>query len=150
MSDFAVSLNWARKTIDFSPKTYDRTHTVRMSGGFTYQASAAPEFNGKADLANPEETLLAALASCHMLTFLAIAANSKFVVDSYDDTAVAKLEKNAQGKLCIHSVLLEPKVSFSGAKVPNADELARLHAKAHANCIIANSISANVLVHPKP
>ena len=150
MSDFITSLKWARNNSDFLPKTYDRTHTVRMSGGFTYQASAAPEFNGKADLANPEETLLAALASCHMLTFLAIAANSKFVVDSYDDTAVAKLEKNTNGTLCIQRILLQPKVSFSGSKLPNAEELAHLHDKAHANCIIANSISATVLVQPMP
>lgn len=150
MSDFAVSLKWARTTADFSPKEYDRTHTVRMSGGFAYRASAAPEFNGKAELANPEETLLAALASCHMLTFLAIAANSKLVVDSYEDTVAAKLEKNAKGKMCIQSVLLQPKVSFSGGKLPNAEELAHLHEKAHANCIIANSISATVLVQPKP
>lgn len=150
MSDFAVSLDWSRATADFSPKTYDRTHTLRMSGGFTYQGSAAPDFNGKAELANPEETLLAALASCHMLTFLAIAANSKLVVDSYEDTAVAKLEKNEKGKLCIKNVLLQPKVSFSGAKTPNAEELMHLHEKAHANCIIANSVAATVLVQPKP
>jgi len=121
-----------------------------MSGGFAYQASAAPDFNGKAELANPEETLLAALASCHMLTFLAIAANSKLVVDAYEDTATAKLEKNAKGKLCIQSVLLQPRVSFGGGKIPTAEELTHLHEKAHANCIIANSITAAVLVQSKP
>ncbi len=149
MSEFMASLSWARATPDFLPKTYDRTHTIKLSGGFTYQASAAPDFNGKPGLANPEDMLLAALASCHMLTFLAIAANSKIVVDSYQDTAVARLEKNAKGKLCIQSMLLQPQITFGGDKAPNAEELKQLHEKAHANCIIANSIAASVQVEPK-
>jgi len=149
MSDFKVNLSWVRSTPDFAPKTYDRTHEIRFSGGFTYQASAAPEFNGNPELANPEETLLAALVSCHMLTVLAIAANSKLIIDSYEDTAVAEIQKNANGKLCIQSVRLQPKIKFGGEKVPAAEELKRLHEKAHTNCIIANSITASVLIEPK-
>lgn len=149
MSDFTVTLNWTRTTADFAPKTYDRTHTLRMSGGFTYQGTAAPEFNGRPELCNPEETLLAALSSCHMLTFLAIAANSRIIVDSYEDTAIAKIEKNESGKLCIKSVLLQPQIVFGGDKVPVGEELKRLHDKAHANCIIANSILAAVSIDSK-
>lgn len=91
-------------------------HTIRLSGGFTYQACAAPEFSGRPELANPEETLLAALASCHMLTFLAIAANSKLVIDSYQDEAAAKVEKNAKGKLCVQSVLLRQRSPLAATK----------------------------------
>ena len=150
MASFKAAVTWVRKTADFAPKTYDRTHTIKMSGGSDYQASAAPDFNGNAALPNPEETLLAALVSCHMLTFLAIAANSKLVVDAYEDAAEAQLEKNELGKLCIRRVVLRPKIAFGGSKAPDQDELKRLHEKAHANCIIANSIKAEVLVEATP
>ena len=148
MTDFKVQLSWIRKTPDFDPKTYDRTHTVKLSGGFSYSASAAPDYHGRADLPNPEEGLLAALASCHMLTFLAIAANSKLEVNSYDDTCVAKLERNDKGKMCIKNVLLQPRVTFTDDTTPNLEKLKQLHEKAHANCIVANSITSKVSIEP--
>ena len=138
MSGFKVDVSWTRKTPDFTPPTYDRTHSVTMSGGFSYAASAAPDFQGKADLPNPEESLLAALATCHMLTVLAIAANSKLVVDSYEDTCEATLDKNENRKAFVKTILLRPKITFSGDKMPDLQELKRLHDKAHANCIVAN------------
>lgn len=149
MSGFKVNVSWARKTVDFATKTYDRTHSVTMSGGFSYAASAAPDFQGNADLPNPEESLLAALATCHMLTFLAIAANSKLIVDSYEDTCEATLDKNDSRKSFVKTILLRPKITFSGDKKPDLQELRRLHDKAHANCIVANSIRSEVLVEPR-
>jgi organic hydroperoxide reductase OsmC/OhrA len=81
-----------------------------------------------------------------MLTFLAVAANSKIIVDSYEESAATSLEKNEQGKTCIKNIILRPKVTFSGAKIPDLELLNKLHEKAHANCIVANSIIANVKV----
>ena len=149
MSGFKIKVCWTRKTPDFAPQSYDRTHSVTMSGGFSYVASAAPDFQGKAELPNPEESLLAALATCHMLTFLAIAANSKLVVDSYEDMCEATLEKNENRKFFVKSILLRPKITFGGDKMPDILELKRLHDKAHANCIVANSIKSEVLVEPR-
>ncbi|MGH7291322.1 MAG: OsmC family protein, partial [Myxococcota bacterium] len=111
-------------------------------------ASAAPEYRGRADLPNPEEALVAALSSCHMLTFLAIAARRRFVVDSYTDDAVGHMEKNADGKLAITRVELHPRIVFSGEKQPNAEELARLHEVSHRECFVANSVKTEVSVVP--
>lgn len=129
-------------------ESYDRTHRWRFAGGAELDASAAPEYRGRAELPNPEEALVAALSSCHMLTFLAVAVSRRFVVDSYEDDAVGHMEKNANGKLAITRVELRPRVTFSGEKQPTADELARLHEVSHRECFIANSVLTEVSVVP--
>jgi organic hydroperoxide reductase OsmC/OhrA len=55
------------------------------------------------------------------------------------------MEKNADGKLAITKVVLRPRVVFAGA-APSADELARLHERAHENCFIANSVRSEIVV----
>ena len=89
---------------------------------------------------------MGALSSCHMLTFLALAANKGFVVESYEDEAVGHLEKNANGKMAITRVDLHPKIAFGGAKQPSETDLDWLHEKAHKECFIANSVTTEVKV----
>lgn len=146
MSEHKASLKWFRGGTDFSYKTYPRNHTWRFEGGVEVPASAAPQFFGDASRVDPESALVAALSSCHLLTFLAIAANSGFVVDSYQDEPVGHLEKNANGKLAVTRVILRPRIVFSGAKQPSAPELEKLHDKAHRECFIANSVLTTVTV----
>ncbi len=148
MSEHWIEVNWRRKTTDFTYETYDRTHVVRFEGGQTLEASSAPEFLGRAECANPEEMLAAALASCHMLTYLAIAARSRWTVESYEDRAVAQLEKNEKGKLAVTKVTLRPRVAHSGANAPTPEQQRSAHEKAHANCFIANSVRCEVRVEP--
>src|SRR5512134_3385223 len=112
MSEHRISLAWKRQTTDFTYDTYDRTHTVMFEGGQTIQTSAAPAYLGKAEYANPEELLAASLSSCHMLTFLAIAAKSRYIVDSYEDETTAILDKNAEGAMAVTKIVLRPKVFF--------------------------------------
>jgi organic hydroperoxide reductase OsmC/OhrA len=81
-----------------------------------------------------------------MLTFLAIACKQKFVLDSYEDQAIGHMDKNAEGKLAITRVELHPKITWSGDRVPNAQELDKMHHAAHENCFIANSVKTNVTV----
>ena len=83
-----------------------------------------------------------------MLTFLALAANKGFVVESYEDGAVGHLEKNAQGKMAITRVELHPKINFGVAKPPAPTDLEWLHDKAHKECFIANSVTTDVRVVP--
>jgi organic hydroperoxide reductase OsmC/OhrA len=146
MSDhvFTSSLRWQRSTADFSYDGYDRSHDVVVGSGVALPASAAPAFKGSATRINPEELLLAALSSCHMLTFLAIAARKRLVVDRYDDDATAVMEQNADGKMAVTRATLRPKVTFSGDKIPGADELAHLHHLAHEGCFIASSVKTVV------
>jgi len=149
MSEHAVKVEWKRGGVEFTPDTYDRTHSVRFGGGVQIEASSAPEYRGRSELPNPEEELVAALSSCHMLTFLALAARRRLLVESYDDPAVGHLEKNAQGRLAITRVTLRPRVRFGGDKQPTAEEYARLHHLAHEQCFIANSVQTEVTVEPR-
>ena len=148
MSEHRTQIRWAREQAPFTYETYDRTHRWRFGGGAELDASAAPEYRGRAELPNPEEALVAALSSCHMLTFLAIAARKRLTVDSYEDDAVGHMEKNAEGKLAITRVELRPRVRFSGEKKPSAADVAHMHEVSHRECFIANSVRTEVSVVP--
>lgn len=148
MSDaFSVSVAWNRSADD-TTDNFHRGHEVRYGSGTTIPASSAPSFSGDVDRVNPEEQLIGALSSCHMLTFLAIAAKKRLVVDDYADTADGVLGRNAAGRLAITTVTLRPQVTFRGDKQPTADELKALHDSAHRNCFIANSVATDVHVEP--
>ena len=144
MSVHAASLAWSRSTPDFAYETYDRTHVLRFGGGIEVAASSAPEYRGDATKVNPEEQLVGAIASCHMLTFLAVAARKRLVVDRYEDHAEGVLEKDAEGRLAITRVTLRPAVRFAPGVDVDAEALARLHEAAHRNCFIANSVRCAV------
>jgi len=72
-----------------------------------------------AENVDPEEAFVASLSSCHMLFFLDIAAKSGFVVDEYTDAAVGYLDKNNEGRIAITKVVMRPKATFSGEKIPD-------------------------------
>ena len=149
MSNFSIGLNWRRTTSDFDVKTFSRDHVWRLAGGQTVQGSSAPDFSGNSEMSNPEEALLAALSSCHMLTFLAIAAIRKLVVDSYEDEPVAELGKNAKGKTMVARMTLRPRVIFGGGMIPDADTVRELHKKAKENCFVGNSLLSEMTVEPR-
>jgi peroxiredoxin-like protein len=146
MSEHRIDLVWSRGEREFTYETFDRSHSVRFFGGQELRTSSAPDFFGDGNQANPEELLVAALSSCHMLTFLAIATKRGLRVDSYRDAAVGVLEKNAEGRFAVTRVTLRPVVEFGGDKRPSAEELAALHHRAHQNCMIANSVRSEVTI----
>jgi organic hydroperoxide reductase OsmC/OhrA len=145
MSEHKATIRWSREGRDFTYKTYSRDH-VWLANGNEIPASATPAYLGNPQRVDPEAALVAALSSCHMLTFLALAANKGFVVESYLDEAVGHMEKNAQGKFAITRVELQPKIVFGGAKQPLPADLDALHEKAHKECFIANSVTTDVRV----
>lgn len=148
MSEHRATIAWTRGPRDFAYETYPRDHTWSFDGGVEVPATAAPAYLGDPSRVDPEEAFVAAVASCHMLTFLAIAARKRLVVDAYTDVAIGHLEKNAGGKLAVTRVELRPQVRF-GAKPPSAEELARLHELAHDNCFIANSVTTAITIAAK-
>lgn len=147
MSEHQATIEWARESADFSYKSYNRSHAWRFEGGEVVRASAAPEYLGEGARVNPEEALVASLSSCHMLTFLALAARRRLVVDRYTDRAVGYLEKNAEGRLAITRVELRPEVLFA-PEAPSDEVVAALHHEAHEQCFIANSVRTQVTVRP--
>ncbi len=148
MSEHTAALSWSRRGHDFTYETYSRDHTVTFENGQKALGSSAPDFVGNPEALNPETLLVGALASCHLLTFLAVCAKRGYVVESYEDAASGVLEKNAEGKMAITRITLRPKVVFAESKQPTAEERAKLHERAHANCFIGNSIRAEVTVEP--
>jgi organic hydroperoxide reductase OsmC/OhrA len=146
MSDHKATIHWTRDGKDFGFKTYSRDHIWRFENGIEVPASATPAYLGNPERVDPEGALVAALSSCHMLTFLALAAHKGFVVDSYEDHAVGFVEKNAQGKLAVTRVELHPNIAFSGTKTPTSADMEWLHDKAHRECFIANSVTTEVRV----
>jgi organic hydroperoxide reductase OsmC/OhrA len=148
MAEYRAKIQWKNAGSDFVYDTFDRTHQITYPGGIQHKASSAPEYLGKKELANPEEMLAATLASCHMLTFLAVSAKSRLHVESYEDEPVATLDKNAEGKLAVTAIRLNPKVTFKG-ETPSPEKLQELHSKAHRNCFIANSLACKMAIEPR-
>lgn len=148
MSEHAAVIRWTRTSDDFSYASYNREHLWKFDGGVEVPASAAPQYKGDPACVDPEEALIAALASCHMLTFLAVAAKKGLVVDAYDDDPVGVLEKNEQGKLAVTRVTLRPMVTFGG-DAPSDSALRDLHHTAHEACFIANSVRTRIDVEPR-
>ncbi len=146
MSEHKATLRWERGDAEFSYQKYPRDHSWSFDGGHTMTGTAAPAYLGNPANVDPEEAFVAALSSCHMLTFLAIACKQKFVLDRYEDEAVGHMEKNAQGKMAITRVELHPKITWGGDRTPTAEELDKLHHAAHDNCFIANSVTTEVVV----
>ncbi|RWF07043.1 MAG: OsmC family peroxiredoxin, partial [Mesorhizobium sp.] len=97
-------------------------------------------------LADPEQLLVNALASCHMLYFLAICEGSGYKVTSYTDEAVGEVSKGSDGAHSVSSITLHPVVTFGSEKQPDRQALERLHHRAHKGCFIANSIKSNVTI----
>jgi organic hydroperoxide reductase OsmC/OhrA len=140
-----ATIAWRRKSADFTYESYNRAHEWRFHA-VTVPASSAPEFRGEAERVNPEEAFVASLSSCHMLTFLALAARRSLSIDSYSDDAVGYLEKDANGRLVMRRVVLRPRVAWSdGVAVPD-EEVEAMHHLAHEHCFIAGSVKTAVTV----
>lgn len=145
MSEHHARIEWQRSSPDFTYATYNRAHEWQFTAT-KVSASATKEYRGDYTKVNPEEALVAALSSCHMLTFLAVAAKRKLSLDAYSDDAVGVLEKNAEGKLAITRVTLRPRVVWSASATVSTEELAKMHHDAHEGCFIANSVKTEVSV----
>ena len=142
-----ATIEWQRSSDTYTYETYNRAHEWHFHA-LTVAASSAPAFRGEADRVNPEEAFIAALSSCHMLTFLAIAAKKKLSLDSYRDEAIGYLEKNAAGRLAITRVSLRPRIQWSAGVAVAKTDLDTMHHQAHEGCFIANSVNTIITVEP--
>ena len=144
MSEHRATVEWQRSG-EFRYETYSRAHTLRF-GSIAVPGNAAPG-NIPATVktqagVDPEQAFIAALSSCHMLWFLHLACQKKYVVDRYVDDALGVLDKT-----WISRVTLRPRVTFSG-KAPSVEEHRALHHSAHQKCYIANSVKTEVTIEP--
>jgi len=144
MSEHRATVEW-QLSGEFRYATYSRSHTLRFDG-IAVPGSAAPAnipatATGAAGV-DPEQAFVGAISSCHMLWFLHIAWESKWVVESYADEAVGVLDRT-----WVSRVTLRPAVAFGGKK-PTEEEHRALHYRAHQKCYIANSVKTEIVVEP--
>lgn len=144
---YTATITWRRDGGDFARGKYSRGHSWAFDGGIEVAASASPSVvplpYSHEDAIDPEEAFVAALSSCHMLTFLDIARRAGFAVDAYDDHAAGIMERTARGKFAITKVSLRPAIAFAG-DAPDEAALERLHHEAHEACFIANSVTTDI------
>lgn len=152
MSDHSAVIQWNRNGQRFIDNRYSRLHQWQFDGGAIVPGSASPH-NVSIPLADsaavdPEEAFVAALASCHMLWFLNIAAKRGYCVESYRDAATGVMARNTEGRVSITTVTLRPHAAFTGAKVPTLELVQSMHDEAHAECFLANSVKSHLVTIP--
>jgi organic hydroperoxide reductase OsmC/OhrA len=150
MSEHKAKILWRHSQGDFLKGTYSREHSWTFDGGMTVPASSSPAavripFSNPANI-DPEEAFVASLSSCHMLTYLFLASRKGFEISDYEDEAIGLMTKNERGMLWVSSVILHPRITYSGTKKPTREEEAQMHHAAHEQCFIANSVKTNVTV----
>ena len=146
MDSLSIDLEWKLNNKVFSPGKYSTYHNIRINDKININADSASSYGGSIDNMNPEQSLAASLSSCHMMTFLALAAKMKWPIISYKDNAVATLGKNSKGKMSVTRLELSPKVSFSDKFTVDPNEMKKVQDRAHRYCFIANSLSDEVKV----
>jgi organic hydroperoxide reductase OsmC/OhrA len=153
MSTYTASTHWQRGAQPFLDKRYSRQHRWSFDCGLEIPGSSSPSVvpvpMSNPACVDPEEAFVASLSSCHLLSFLSVAASAGYLVDAYEDHALGHLERNAEGKLAMTRVTLMPHVTFSGEKVPSAAQLQALHHAAHEACFIASSVRTEVSCEPR-
>jgi organic hydroperoxide reductase OsmC/OhrA len=98
---------------------------------------------------DPEEAYVAALSSCHMMTFLYLAMRQGFLVEAYEDDAVGVMRKNERGAIWVSAVTLRPRIVYGGDRRPSAADEERLHHDAHEHCFIANSVKTEIRIEAR-
>ncbi|HXS83048.1 MAG TPA: OsmC family protein [Methylomirabilota bacterium] len=152
MAEYRATIEWRRGDAKFTDRRFSRAHRWRFDGGLDVPASSSPHVvpvpASDPAAVDPEEAFVASLSSCHMLTFLFLAAKQGFVVDEYRDEAVGTLAKDAAGRQAVTVVTLHPAIRFGGEREPSRAELDALHHAAHDGCYIANSVTTDVRWEP--
>ncbi|NVK31511.1 MAG: OsmC family protein [Gammaproteobacteria bacterium] len=144
MSELAIELSWTRQEETLTPQKYSNEHTVKFGDKYSVKADAAPDWGGNAENTNPEQALASGLSSCHMMTFLALAAKAKWPVAAYQDRAVAHLGKNDKGQMVVTKIDLHPRVAFDAGFDVSDEQLEQMQERAHRYCFIANTLAGNV------
>ncbi len=140
---YPLALAWTGNTLD---GTYTRDATVTNPGKHPLSVSSAPEFAGDTARWNPEELLGSALATCHMLTFLALCAKAKVEIVGYEDHAEAILD--TVDKISrVTQVHLRPVIRVT--RGTSMAKVVELFEKAHKYCFVANSVTCEAVLEPR-
>lgn len=127
-------------------RNYSRNHVIRIPGKPDLAGSSDPSFRGDATRHNPEDMLVAALSTCHMLSYLHMATVAGVVVVAYDDSAEGTMVTEGDGGR-FTEVVLRPRVAIRAGSDPGKALAA--HEDAHHACFIANSVNFPVRCEPR-
>jgi organic hydroperoxide reductase OsmC/OhrA len=138
---YALTVQWTgnRGGGTSSYRGYSRDHDVLIPGLPVLKGSADPTFHGDRERYNPEQLLLAALAQCHMLSFLHVAVKHGVVVTDYRDEATGLMKLNRDGSGQFESVTLRPQVTMADGR--HLELAGQLHHEANQLCFIARSVN---------
>ncbi len=144
MNEISIELKWHIGDSEFTNGKYSTEHSIKINNQISLQADSAPEYGGNKKNLNPEQSLAAAVSSCHMMTFLALASKMKWPVESYFDKAIAYIGKNSTQKMCVIKIELNPDIKFKGEFSVSNEEMLKMQDRSHRYCFIANSLSEEV------
>ncbi len=153
MATYRATSEWSLEDGgDFASGRYSRGHSLVFGSGLEVPGTASPHVVGNRwsvpGAADPEEMLVGAINTCHMLSFLHIAREAGFLVTRYRDAAEGIMEKNADGELWVSKVTLHPEIRYQGRQ-PTPAEREHLHHAAHQVCFIANSVKTEIVVEER-
>ncbi len=146
MSEYVAQLSWSLGDGELAFGKYNPNHRMTFSGGLSATMTSAPEYGGDTRYVNPEEALAAALSSCHMMTFIALAAKARWKIKGYRDRAVASLGKTGDGRTRVREIVLHPVIEFEPGHEIAREKLEEMHERAHRYCFVANAISCDMRV----
>ncbi|MGH8283625.1 MAG: OsmC family protein [Gammaproteobacteria bacterium] len=146
MHRYQAICNWKGST-GAGYEVYDRSHRVTAPPAeHSLTMSSDPAFRGKAQLLNPEQLLVMAVASCQMLSFLAIAARARIDVVEYEDKAEGLMPEDDE-PMRITRITLKPRIVIRGEA--REERIRQLVHTAHEHCYIANSLKTEIKIQPE-
>jgi organic hydroperoxide reductase OsmC/OhrA len=128
-------------------RAYDRTWNLETPGKPVVACSNDPALGGDRAKHNPEDMLVAALSSCHMLWYLHLCAAAGVTVVSYADAAAGEMAMHKDGSGEFVAVTLRPRVELAPGS--DAGKARALHGEVHKFCFIARSVNFPVVVDPQ-
>lgn len=147
--EYQTSLVWTGNkgsgTMDY--RSYDRSYVISVDQKPDIQGSSDSAFMGDKSKHNPEDLLLSAISSCHMLWYLHLCSQNGITVLDYKDNAVGTMIEEADGSGRFSAVQLNPQVTIS--KEGDVDKANALHEQANKMCFIANSCNFPISHQPK-
>ncbi|GEL93611.1 OsmC family protein [Cellulomonas composti] len=157
LHSYSVDLTWtgAGPAGTTTYTSYGRDHELTSGRKQSLPGTSDPAFRGDPDRWSPEDLLVGALAQCHMLWFLHLAAAAGVVVVGYADAAAGTMRIESAGQGQFTEVVLHPRVTLRGHHLPDGSPvtdgvLADLHHRAHEHCFIARSVNFTVRHEPVP
>lgn len=144
---FQGQLNWTGSAVEPEPGKLKltRSFVLRFDGKAPIEGSSPEVFNGDDSKHNPETLMVSSLMSCHHLTYLAVCERAGIRILEYKDNGAGTLAMK-DGKMRMVEIMLQPQVRVADAG--HIDKARELHAKAHANCFMSNSVNFEVKIAP--